>query len=35
METVGIGLTAVLFLSLGLWAAIWEALGLLASAVLR
>ena len=28
-------MTAVLFLSLGLWAVIWEAVGLLASAVLR
>ena len=27
-------MTAVLFLSLGLWAALWEAVGLLASAVL-
>jgi hypothetical protein len=30
-----VSMTAVLFLSLGLWAAIWEAVGLLASAALR
>ena len=30
-----VSLTAVLFLSLGLWAAIWEAVGWLASAALR
>jgi hypothetical protein len=29
-----VSMTAVLFLSLGLWAVIWEAMGLLASAVL-
>ena len=29
-----VSMTAVLFLSLGLWAVIWEAVGLLASAVL-
>ena len=29
-----VSMTAVLFLSLGLWAAIWEAVGWLASAVL-
>ena len=28
-----VSMTAVLFLSLGLWAVIWEAVGLLASAV--
>jgi hypothetical protein len=28
-----VSMTAVLFLSLGLWAALWEAVGLLASAV--
>ena len=30
-----VSLTVVLFLSLGLWAAIWEAVGWLASAVYR
>ena len=30
-----VSMTAVLFLSLGLWAMIWEAVGLLGSAVLR
>jgi hypothetical protein len=30
-----VSLTAVLFVSLGLWAAIWEAVGWLASAVWR
>ena len=30
-----VSMTAVLFLSLGLWAAIWEAVGWLASAVWR
>jgi len=30
-----VSMTAVFFLSLGLWAAIWEAVGWLASAVLR
>jgi hypothetical protein len=30
-----VSMTAVLFLLLGLWAVIWEAVGLLASAVLR
>jgi hypothetical protein len=30
-----VSMTAVLFLSLGLWAAIWEAVVWLASAVLR
>jgi hypothetical protein len=30
-----VSMTAVLFLSLGLWAALWEAVGLLASAALR
>jgi hypothetical protein len=29
-----VSMTAVLFLSLGLWAMIWEAVGLLGSAVL-
>jgi len=29
-----VSVTAVLFLSLGLWAALWEAVGWLASAVL-
>ena len=29
-----VSMTAVLFLSVGLWAAIWEAVGWLASAVL-
>jgi hypothetical protein len=28
-----VSMTAVLFLSLGLWAALWEAMGWLASAV--
>jgi len=30
-----VSMTAVLFLLLGLWAATWEAVGLLASAALR
>jgi hypothetical protein len=30
-----VSMTAVLFLSLGLWAVIWEAVGLLASAAFR
>ena len=30
-----VSMKAVLFLSLGLWAVIWEAVGLLGSAVLR
>jgi hypothetical protein len=30
-----VSLTAVLFLSLGLWAVMWEAVGLLASAAFR